>query len=139
MSERAVALGSPRIANVVALGALARLAGLCAEKTLEEAVRLESPPKFARPQPRRRARGLGDGGVGSASWALACDAPRVSAESAAVIAATCADGLIEPGARKREDPQGAGGGLDSNSGFASSTSAFGSMRKSSASKGSCGR
>jgi 2-oxoglutarate ferredoxin oxidoreductase subunit gamma len=46
MSERAVALGSPRIANVVALGALAKLFGLCAEKTLEDAVRLESPPKF---------------------------------------------------------------------------------------------
>jgi 2-oxoglutarate ferredoxin oxidoreductase subunit gamma len=46
MSARAVALGSPRIANVVALGALAGLFSLCAEKTLEEAVRLESPPKF---------------------------------------------------------------------------------------------
>ena len=46
ITERAVALGSPRIANVVALGALARLFGLCGEKTLEEAVRLESPPKF---------------------------------------------------------------------------------------------
>ncbi len=46
MSERAVALGSPRVANVVALGALTRLFSLCAEKTLEDAVRLESPPKF---------------------------------------------------------------------------------------------
>lgn len=46
MSERAVALGSPRIANVVALGALARLFDLCDEKALEEAVRLESPPRF---------------------------------------------------------------------------------------------
>jgi 2-oxoglutarate ferredoxin oxidoreductase subunit gamma len=46
MSQRAVALGSLRIANVVALGALTRLFGLCAAKTLEEAVRLESPPKF---------------------------------------------------------------------------------------------
>jgi 2-oxoglutarate ferredoxin oxidoreductase subunit gamma len=46
MSERAVALGSQRIANVVALGALAKLFGLCAEGTLEDAVRLESPPKF---------------------------------------------------------------------------------------------
>jgi 2-oxoglutarate ferredoxin oxidoreductase subunit gamma len=46
MSQRAVALGSLRIANVVALGALTRLFSLCAEKTLEDAVRLESPPKF---------------------------------------------------------------------------------------------
>jgi 2-oxoglutarate ferredoxin oxidoreductase subunit gamma len=46
MSGRAVALGSPRVANVVALGALTRLFSLCAEKTLEDAVRLESPPKF---------------------------------------------------------------------------------------------
>ena len=47
ISARAIALGSPRVANVVALGALTRLAGLCAETTLVEAVRLESPPKFA--------------------------------------------------------------------------------------------
>jgi len=46
LGARAVALGSPRIANVVALGALAKLAGLCSEKTLEEAVRSASPPKF---------------------------------------------------------------------------------------------
>jgi 2-oxoglutarate ferredoxin oxidoreductase subunit gamma len=46
ISQQAAALGSPRIANVVALGALTRLAGLCAVETLEEAVRLETPPKF---------------------------------------------------------------------------------------------
>ncbi len=44
---RAVETGSPRIANVVALGALARLGRLVADETLEQAVRLETPPKFA--------------------------------------------------------------------------------------------
>ena len=38
-------LGNPRIANVVALGALTRLAGLCAPEALEEAIRLEAPPR----------------------------------------------------------------------------------------------
>jgi 2-oxoglutarate ferredoxin oxidoreductase subunit gamma len=47
MSDRAIALGSARVANVVALGALSRLAGLCPPEALEEAVRLETPPKFA--------------------------------------------------------------------------------------------
>jgi len=47
MSQRAVATGSPRIANVVALGALARMSRLCAADSLEEAVRLETPAKFA--------------------------------------------------------------------------------------------
>ena len=46
MSQRAVATGSPRIANVVALGALIQLSGLIAPATLEEAVRQESAPKF---------------------------------------------------------------------------------------------
>ncbi len=47
ISQRAVATGSPRIANVVALGALARLSRLCAAESLEKAVRLETPEKFA--------------------------------------------------------------------------------------------
>ena len=47
IGRRALATGSPRIANVVALGALARLSRLCADEELEEAVRLETPPKFA--------------------------------------------------------------------------------------------
>jgi 2-oxoglutarate ferredoxin oxidoreductase subunit gamma len=47
LSDRAIALGSVRVANVVALAALTRLAGLCPPETLEQAVRLESPPKFA--------------------------------------------------------------------------------------------
>ena len=45
-AARATELGSPRIANVVTLGALTRLSGLCSQATLEEAVRLEAPPKF---------------------------------------------------------------------------------------------
>jgi 2-oxoglutarate ferredoxin oxidoreductase subunit gamma len=45
-AERAAALGNPRVANVVALGALCALADLCAPAVLEEAVRLECPPKF---------------------------------------------------------------------------------------------
>jgi len=48
ISERAIATGSPRIANVVALGALARLSRVCAGDSLEQAVRLETPAKFAR-------------------------------------------------------------------------------------------
>ncbi len=44
---RAVETGSPRIANVVALGALARLGRLVSDEVLEQAVRLETPPKFA--------------------------------------------------------------------------------------------
>ena len=47
ISQRAVAARSPRIANVVALGALARLSQLRAADALEEAVRLETPTKFA--------------------------------------------------------------------------------------------
>jgi 2-oxoglutarate ferredoxin oxidoreductase subunit gamma len=47
-AARAAALGNPRIANVVALGALTRIAGLCAAETLEQAIQLEAPPKFIR-------------------------------------------------------------------------------------------
>ncbi len=47
-AARAAALGSPRIANVVALAALTRLADICAPETLEQAIRVESPPKFLR-------------------------------------------------------------------------------------------
>jgi len=47
IAARAVETGSPRIANVVALGALAHLGRLVTEEVLEEAVRLETPPKFA--------------------------------------------------------------------------------------------
>jgi 2-oxoglutarate ferredoxin oxidoreductase subunit gamma len=47
MAARAVDVGSPRIANVVALGVLAHLGRLVAREVLEQAVRLETPPKFA--------------------------------------------------------------------------------------------
>lgn len=47
ITTRAIALGSPRSANIVALGALCRMSGVCAKETLEEAVRLETPKKFA--------------------------------------------------------------------------------------------
>ena len=47
IGERAIAMGSARIANVVALGALARLSRLCSSDSLEQAVRLETPAKFA--------------------------------------------------------------------------------------------
>jgi 2-oxoglutarate ferredoxin oxidoreductase subunit gamma len=47
IAARAVEVGSPRIANVVALGALAHLGRLVPREVLEQAVRLETPPKFA--------------------------------------------------------------------------------------------
>ena len=47
IAARAVETGSPRIANVVALGALAHLGRLVSDEALEQAVRLETPPKFA--------------------------------------------------------------------------------------------
>ena len=47
LSQRAAAIGSPRIANIIALGALAKLSGVCGKDSLETAVCLETPPKFA--------------------------------------------------------------------------------------------
>lgn len=47
ISQRAIALGSPRIANIIALGALVRLTAICSRDSLEAAVRLETPKKFA--------------------------------------------------------------------------------------------
>ena len=47
ISQRAIALGSPRIANIITLGALARLTEVCSKDSLETAVRLETPKKFA--------------------------------------------------------------------------------------------
>jgi 2-oxoglutarate ferredoxin oxidoreductase subunit gamma len=46
IAARAIETGSPRIANIVALGSLARLGRLVADDVLERAVRLETPPKF---------------------------------------------------------------------------------------------
>ena len=47
ITARAIALGSPRIANIIALGALVRLSGVCRKEALEQAVRLETPKKFS--------------------------------------------------------------------------------------------
>jgi 2-oxoglutarate ferredoxin oxidoreductase subunit gamma len=46
LSRTAIELGSERVANIVALGALAALAGLCERKTLEHAVRADTPKSF---------------------------------------------------------------------------------------------
>jgi len=46
LSRTAIDLGSERVANMVALGALAELAKLCPRKTLEQAVRAETPKSF---------------------------------------------------------------------------------------------
>lgn len=47
IAERAVATGSARIANMVALGAFVALSGLCRPVSLEEAIRRETPERFA--------------------------------------------------------------------------------------------
>lgn len=46
LSRTAIELGSERVANIVALGALAALSGVCARKVLEQAVRAETPKSF---------------------------------------------------------------------------------------------
>ncbi len=46
LSRTAIELGSERVANIVALGALAAIAGLCERKALEQAVRAETPKSF---------------------------------------------------------------------------------------------
>lgn len=46
LSRTAIELGSERVANIVALGALAALAGICERKALEQAVRAETPKSF---------------------------------------------------------------------------------------------
>lgn len=45
-TSAARALGNPRVANVIALGALVGLSGLCAFETLESVVATSTPPKF---------------------------------------------------------------------------------------------
>ena len=47
IGERAGEIGSSRIANIIALGVFARLSGLCSREALAEAVRQETPEKFA--------------------------------------------------------------------------------------------
>lgn len=46
LTRTAIELGSERVANIVALGALAALGKLCDRKVLEEAVRAETPKAF---------------------------------------------------------------------------------------------
>lgn len=46
-TDIARSLGNERVANIVALGALAALGGLCPAATLEAVVREETPAKFA--------------------------------------------------------------------------------------------
>lgn len=46
LTRTAIELGSERVANIVALGALAAIAGICERKALEQAVRAETPKSF---------------------------------------------------------------------------------------------
>jgi len=46
LTRTAIELGSERVANIVALGALAALSGVCNRKALEQAVRAETPKSF---------------------------------------------------------------------------------------------
>jgi len=46
LTRTAIELGSERVANIVALGALAALSGVCERKALEQAVRAEAPKSF---------------------------------------------------------------------------------------------
>jgi 2-oxoglutarate ferredoxin oxidoreductase subunit gamma len=46
LSRTAIELGSERVANMVALGVLVTLAKLCESKTIEQAVRAETPKSF---------------------------------------------------------------------------------------------
>ena len=46
LSRTAIELGSERVANIVALGALAALSDVCERKALEQAVRAETPKSF---------------------------------------------------------------------------------------------
>lgn len=46
LTRTAIDLGSERVANIVALGALAALTGLCTRATLEQAVRSDTPRAY---------------------------------------------------------------------------------------------
>ena len=46
LTRTAIELGSERVANIVALGALAAITGICGRKALEQAVRAETPKSF---------------------------------------------------------------------------------------------
>ncbi|PLX36680.1 MAG: pyruvate ferredoxin oxidoreductase [Hyphomicrobiales bacterium] len=47
LTDRAIAAGSARVANIVALGAMIGITGLCKRESLMEAIRLDTPKKFA--------------------------------------------------------------------------------------------
>lgn len=46
LSRTALELGSERVTNIVALGALVKLSGICNRKSIEQAVRAEAPRGF---------------------------------------------------------------------------------------------
>ncbi len=46
LTDRAIALGNHRIANIVAVGALVGLTRLCDPQSLDEVIRLNTPKKF---------------------------------------------------------------------------------------------
>jgi 2-oxoglutarate ferredoxin oxidoreductase subunit gamma len=46
LTRTAIELGSERVANIVALGALAALVGLCRREALQHTVRTETPRSF---------------------------------------------------------------------------------------------
>jgi len=46
LSRTALELGSERVTNIVALGALVQLSGICSRKSIEQAVRTETPRGF---------------------------------------------------------------------------------------------
>ncbi|MBE0623026.1 MAG: 2-oxoacid:acceptor oxidoreductase family protein [Burkholderiales bacterium] len=46
LTRSAIELGSERVANIVALGALAAISGMCERKALERAVRADTPKSF---------------------------------------------------------------------------------------------
>jgi 2-oxoglutarate ferredoxin oxidoreductase subunit gamma len=45
-SETAKAVGNERVANMIALGALAGLSEICSREALEKAIRTDTPAKF---------------------------------------------------------------------------------------------
>jgi 2-oxoglutarate ferredoxin oxidoreductase subunit gamma len=73
LSRTAIELGSERVANIVALGALAALAGICERKALEQALRAETPKNFLDLNLDALAAGyrLGEHAITAPSWASA--------------------------------------------------------------------
>jgi 2-oxoglutarate ferredoxin oxidoreductase subunit gamma len=46
ITARAIAIGNARIANIIALGVLAKISGICSRDALKKAVRMEAPEKL---------------------------------------------------------------------------------------------